>query len=397
MSIEIYTLRYGNPPWMKFCTGMDEWCKRHKMKLNVFSEWDPDYPSPKFCEVDMLRHFLAGEADQMMYVDADTVIVSSAPKPSFGPGFHVRPEKNPVCNRFWLLWCEKVFGQQPTPGSIYHNAGIWTCDRASAQILLSVIEKPYHEGIMEQHHFNWWLMLAKAKGLNLIDLPGEWNRYPMEFVPAWIYHIYGVAKSKRFSQFKARGLFRQTPPSRKLVAERKSEWPMFIDAHHLQMLDAIVRKYCPKVVMEIGSHKGVSTQPLLNALGEGIIEQLHIIEPVPTPELLARIKACPASGKVRLHTRPSWELSIPCDFVFIDGDHRWPALADLAMCLAHNTPIIAMHDTRSYDVGIKSCWGSTMAAKILQCAPGREWHEDFEKRPGMWTERGFGWSIKIKP
>jgi hypothetical protein len=219
----------------------------------------------------------------------------------------------------------------------------------------------------------------------------------MEFVPAWIYHIYGVAKAKRYAQFRARGLFRRKPPIQKPTAEAKPGWPMFMDGHHLKMLDGVLREHRPATVMEIGSHKGVSTQPLLDALADGVITTLHIVEPSPTPELLARIRSCKASASIHLHTQPSWELNIPCDFVLIDGDHRWPALADLAVCLAQRTPIIAMHDTRSLDVGIASCWGSTMAAAILRKASGREWHEDFEKRPGAWTERGFGWSVKMKP
>jgi hypothetical protein len=79
--------------------------------------------------------------------------------------------------------------------------------------------------------------------------------------------------------------------------------------------------------------------------------------------------------------------------VFIDGDHRWPALADLATALALKTPVIAMHDTNSLTAGIESCWGSEMAASILREAPGRLWSEDKEKREGQHTQRGFGWSV----
>ena len=159
------------------------------------------------------------------------------------------------------------------------------------------------------------------------------------------------------------------------------------------MLQALIEERSPKVAVEIGSHDGVSTQAFLDALDAGFIEQFHIIELHITSALQARIDACKAKDRVTIHLKPYWEAQIEADLVFIDGDHRWPALADLATALALKVPVIAMHDTNSFTAGIESCWGSEMAASILRKAPGRSWGEDKELREGQHTQRGFGWSV----
>ena len=78
----------------------------------------------------------------------------------------------------------------------------------------------------------------------------------------------------------------------------------------------------------------------------------------------------------------SWETGVHADFVFIDGYHQWPALADLSYALAQDVPAIALHDTRAICGG---CRGAEMAAEILRDAPMRVWHCDDKERPGERT------------
>jgi hypothetical protein len=189
---------------------LDDWCSRHGLPLHITSTWDCSYPDPKFCEVDMLRTFLAGESDWMMYVDADVVVHPRAPRPCFEtPGFHLRFDRYndiPRQRASWVSWCEKHFGEVPSQNWIYRNAGIWACDRAAAATMLAVIEKPYHTGIMEQHHFNWWLHQAHRNGMPVIDLSNEWNRIPEETKPAWMFHIYSKKKFQNLLKFRQAGL-----------------------------------------------------------------------------------------------------------------------------------------------------------------------------------------------
>jgi hypothetical protein len=142
-------------------------------------------------------------------------------------------------------------------------------------------------------------------------------------------------------------------------------------------------------VVEIGAFQGRSTAALVHALESGDIGHLHIVEVKPTPPLLRLIHESPASNHITLHTRPFWELDLPINHLaFIDGDHRWPALADALACLAMEIPLIAMHDSRSFPE-YQDCWGATMAAAILRKTPTRHIFEDAQPRPNMKTTRGF--------
>ncbi len=207
-SIEIHTLRFGNPPWLHECAPtLDAWCLRHDLPLQITTGWDPSYPDPKFCEVDMLRRFLAGPSEWMLYVDADVVVHPSAPRPHFEqPGFHIREDTHGRQNKRWFAWCQEKFGETPDPHYLYRNAGVWACDRAAAAAMLAVIQLPYHEGIMEQDQWNWWISRAQTQGMPLHILPHEWNRFPKEHEPSWFFHIFAKHKLKHLLKFRQKAL-----------------------------------------------------------------------------------------------------------------------------------------------------------------------------------------------
>ncbi len=150
-----------------------------------------------------------------------------------------------------------------------------------------------------------------------------------------------------------------------------------------------------RVVVEIGSYRGRSTTALVHALEAGAIGLLHVVEVNPTQELVRLITESTCKDKIHLHTWPFWELDVEVNHMaFIDGDHRWPALADALACLALDVPIIAMHDSQSYPT-LPKCWGAYTAANVLRKAKGRTVWEDAEKREGADTWRGFFVSASV--
>ena len=165
MKTLVTTIRFGNPPWLQRCAPtLNAWCKRHDLELSIWTDETAKlkgYPDVKFCEVDMLEEFVKSDYDRLIYVDADIYVHPDSPAPDFGPGMHIRPHGRRVNKPFWLPWCQEHFQRDPIDGGCYRNAGVWVIDKPSAKKLLSVIEEPYIAGIMEQNHFNWWLMLAE--------------------------------------------------------------------------------------------------------------------------------------------------------------------------------------------------------------------------------------------
>lgn len=171
-----------------------------------------------------------------------------------------------------------------------------------------------------------------------------------------------------------------------------------MDALHVQMLHDLLLEHQPHTAMEIGCCCGFSTLAFVAALDEGAIQELHLVEPTPQPSLRRLIAESGHGERITLHTQSSWDLRLPADFVFIDGDHRWPALADALNALTLGADVIAFHDTRlwEYSSHPKSYWGAHLAAKLVSQDATRVWSEDAVDRPGMATRRGFGWSVKKK-
>jgi hypothetical protein len=73
------------------------------------------------------------------------------------------------------------------------------------------VEKPYIVGIMEQHHWNWWMLLAIQKGMEFTPLPRLWNSYPGDWRPAWMLHAYGKNKTLWLRFISRMRLSKKTP------------------------------------------------------------------------------------------------------------------------------------------------------------------------------------------
>lgn len=207
-SVQVHTLRFGTAAWLSECAPtLQDWCDRHGYPLKVWGDPGPKYPSAKFVEVEMVREFLAGEAEWMIYVDADVFVHPSAPAlPEFAPGFHICPDPpfEHVSGR-WLPWVAKHFSARPQ-GWIYRNAGLWICDREAARLFLSEAKEPFIEGHQEQHQFNYWLWRASSKGMSVHDLGREWNRFVGDGEPAWFFHLAGRKKERKLAQLRTQNL-----------------------------------------------------------------------------------------------------------------------------------------------------------------------------------------------
>lgn len=99
VSLEVHTIRFGTEWWMDLCAPtLDRWCERHGHPLKIWdkSNIDPTYPAEKFCEVDILREFLAGESEWLLYVDADVYVDAEAPAhPEPSEDFMLREDEPP--------------------------------------------------------------------------------------------------------------------------------------------------------------------------------------------------------------------------------------------------------------------------------------------------------------
>jgi hypothetical protein len=416
IKVAVHTIRFGSAWWVRFCSvTLDAWVRKHGHDLRIWKEDDipKDYPSAKFCEVDMLKEFLGGDADLLFYVDADVYVSDDAhalPVLRKDCGFLIRPDRPSKFSAKWPSWVFSKFGrvkQVDVRSWTYCNAGVWICDRASAEVLLSVIEKPYHEAVQEQHQWNWWLCLAKSKGMKLSWLDASWNAWPAERGKAFFYHLCGVKKLEKVRGLRAAGLIPEhvspvyefSPafdfdPYR--FAHDDGRMPM--DEFHIHLLHEACKidvgvHHLDKVAVEVGSYHGASTSALIEALNKGLIGHLHVVEIKPNDVLRRVLSMASDPSRVTLHTCPFWEISLDAvHLVFIDGDHKWPAVGDAMRALTLGASVIYMHDSQSYP-SIPGTWGAKLAASMLKDCKDRHWFEDCVPRSGWMTHRGFFVSV----
>jgi hypothetical protein len=389
--LAVYTLRYGEAPaWMAECAeALEAWVSRHGYALKVWGA-PPEglYPHPKFVCLDMIRDFLAGDSETMLYVDADVFPSQLAGRWESVTGF--RLSKDPCeAKPFWKGvrgWMKKHHREMIGSGWEYRNAGVWSCDRESAARFLAEAVAPFHEGAMEQHQFNVWWARAAAKGMRVSPLAERWNMMVMHRPdqPADFYHLASgdpEAKAGYLEELRRRGLLPVKDRSRIPAAATSFDFEKFrfslcdtampMDEFHIHLLHLAVSvdtgiPASQRVAVEVGSYRGASTSALVEALNKGWIGHLHVVEITPTDSLKRVLALADDPAKVTLHTVPFWEAGIgPCDFVFIDGDHQWPALGDTLHALAAGARVICLHDSRAWPK-LKGCWGS----KLGNARPG---------------------------
>ena len=164
--------------------------------------------------------------------------------------------------------------------------------------------------------------------------------------------------------------------------------PWHMDAIHIQQLYRLCERIRPRVVVEVGSYMGASTSAFVEAMEDGLVEELVCYDIKPTKELMRVLNA---AGEDSLacaiaDTYPS--APIYADLILIDADHEHGAVLDTLAALCMSCPHIVMHDSNTINIGL-GCSGVDRAVKLLKKASGLKWHEDVVKRPGMWTHRGL--------
>jgi len=202
MKLSVHTLRYGNPDWMQKCAPtLEAWCHRHGYPLRVWGDEFPQYPCPKFGEIEMLREFLQGDADMCFYIDADVIVHKDAPLPDFPAGMSMSTDSlHRVHDEQWRTWCEDNFGVRPDDTYDYSNAGVWLIDRPAAEAMLEHFKPPFVEYFQDQHQWNLAAYLAMKAGMPFNRLPQEWNHSNrLGRFPAWFTHIWGDNKEEEIA------------------------------------------------------------------------------------------------------------------------------------------------------------------------------------------------------
>ncbi len=164
------------------------------------------------------------------------------------------------------------------------------------------------------------------------------------------------------------------------------------DERHIDTLHELaVASPLNSLLCEIGCWMGASTSAFIEAMKLRKDLRLLLFDIQITPELLRLVDESGVANRVEIRQYPAYEaMAETVQLVFIDADHKWPALADLAVCLAMGCRVIVLHDTNGYSSSARAqSLGSILAAKILKRSPGRVHWEDCRRRKGERTHRGL--------
>ena len=166
---------------------------------------------------------------------------------------------------------------------------------------------------------------------------------------------------------------------------------MSMDRVHCELVLATLRRMKPRVVVEIGSHAGVSTMAIATAYDEGCVGTVHLID-VAIQQTVRDI-AADRAGFV-LHEMTSVEALPTIDgfgdvVVLVDGDHSYGVVSEeLPLVLKLNPVCIIAHDVTADAAGYGRCDGARWLWEQLQAA---RWHctVDCRRRDGAATHRGL--------
>lgn len=358
---------------------MEQYAARLNADL-VILQWPghPQWPmSSKFAIGKVLDYY-----DRIAYVDADVLLrpgcvdLFAACEPhEFGAvdelWDHRRAPEHKI-EAEYVNW-RRSHGFPEAIPTYYGNLGVMVVPKSHQAILLPPVGpiETLHCG--EQHHTNAQLL---ASGLPWRDLDRRcnwqwWLDSGFENAPTdAILHI-GASTPNRMEELR-----RWSQPG---------YHPWNIDSRHCSWIRETLRSGRFRKVLEIGSFRGYSTQAFLDALDCGAIDELHLCEPNPTPELWRLIRG----KRVTLHRYPSVEVLAEIrdyDLVFVDGDHSEVNVRAEAELLIDMGCAVFAHDT---------AMAGPAALKAAMQHHGYRVLEDNVQRAGERTERGlvFGcWS-----
>jgi len=170
-----------------------------------------------------------------------------------------------------------------------------------------------------------------------------------------------------------------------------------LDDRHILLLHNLIHTHRPKHCLEIGCHKGYSTQVFLIALKYDLIESLTLVDVRFTQELLRLVHLNPTTSTRTILTQQDSRTFVKdnqrrFDLAFIDGNHRPEYVTpEVDHFIQAETPIICLHDTNLSNLPLPHTdqTGPLRAKNTLQGTPPYLCLEDNQRRPGEATERGF--------
>ncbi len=337
--------------------------------------------STKFAIYRALEHY-----ERIAYVDADVLM-----RPGCVDLFSLcEPTEFGICNELELQ--RKHFGDDRIAENYYHwqgkmglpqvvqpfylNTGVMVAPRSHAEILHPPATI-FPGNLAEQEWFNYRLFHS-ALPARIMDRRGNWQHWTNKgFTEApWdaILHFSGMTGKERLTLLSS---WAATAPL------NTDSWA--IDSRHRDWIrrELLTGRY--RRVLEIGSHKGYSTQAFLDALQAGAVDEVHLCEPAPTPTLLALIEGTHAV----LHRCRSVDLLAKdrrWDMVFADGSHLAEDVRPEATMLL-GVPAVFAHDVAA-DSRYPNCEGARLYLEIFEAA-GYHVIVDSSRRPGERTERGM--------
>jgi hypothetical protein len=267
----------------------------------------------------------------------------------------------------------------------YFNAGVMFVPKSHRELLLPP-KIPILKGFCsEQNHTNYRL-LSSGMPYKLMDRRCNWMWWTGldDAPPDAVLHFAGL----RTGRLKEMAKWAAKHP----IPEGHG-WA--IDSRHRDWIRAELFTGRYRRVLEIGSHMGYSTAAFLDALKAGTVDEVHLCEPRPTPELLELIKGRPG---VTLHRERSVNLlgnDCRWDLVFLDGDHSVRVVTKEAeLLIAARVPAVFAHDTAAAG-RYPRCEGPSLLKAAFTAASYR-CTEDAEFRPGERTDRGMMLAIAGK-
>lgn len=262
----------------------------------------------------------------------------------------------------------------------YFNAGVMVVPKSHRELLLPPKTPILNGFCSEQDHTNYRL-LDSGLPYKLLDRKCNWQWWTdnnfVQAPPDAVLHFAGL----RVGRIKE-------------MARWSQKWPMpkghpwAIDSRHRDWLRAELMSGRHRRVLEIGSHRGYSTEAFLDALAAGMVDEVHLCEPSPLPELLKLIEGKP---RVTLHRCRSVDLLARdrrWDLVFVDGNHTARVVSKEAeILIAARVPAVFAHDTAAAG-RFPKCEGPALLKGVFTAA-GYRCTEDAEFRPGERTDRGM--------
>jgi hypothetical protein len=165
-----------------------------------------------------------------------------------------------------------------------------------------------------------------------------------------------------------------------------------MDKRHVFLLHDIL-DFGFKSTLELGSFNGASSTAFIEAVNAGKVERATFCECTPTHSLMSVIGNCRHPDRVRLTTKPSWDVLREPDafnLILVDANHDLESVSrELERIVPRRPLCIVAHDTNATAAGFPMAEGALALKQTFEAWHGYQCLEDCETREGELTHRGF--------